>query len=89
MRHASVADAAVVGRKDPSRGEVVHAFIVAREGERLDPDALRDHCRRENLAQWKIPRDFTILEQLPRSPTGKVLKRVLIDQLDGSSERPE
>ncbi|MGB7159385.1 MAG: AMP-binding protein [Tepidisphaeraceae bacterium] len=81
MRHPAVADAAVVGKKDPSRGEVVVAFVVAKEGQTIDPGALRDFARDQGLAQWKCPREVRVVEELPRSPTGKVLKRVLADQL--------
>jgi long-chain acyl-CoA synthetase len=77
----SVAEAAVLGRKDPSRGEVVVAFVTAREGFTVKPDELRDYCRQKGLMQWKIPREIRVLSELPHSPTGKVLKRVLAEQL--------
>jgi acyl-coenzyme A synthetase/AMP-(fatty) acid ligase len=82
MRHPSVAEAAVVGKKDPSRGEVVVAFITAREGQTPKIDELKDHCRAQGLPQWKIPRDIHVAEDLPRSPTGKVLKRELAAKLN-------
>jgi long-chain acyl-CoA synthetase len=81
MRHPDVADAAVVGKKDASRGEVVVAFVVAREGHEIKSDGLRDFCRANGLAQWKCPREVHAVPDLPRSPTGKVLKRVLVEQL--------
>jgi long-chain acyl-CoA synthetase len=77
MRHPSVADAAVVGKKDPSRGEVVVAFVTSKEGQTAIAEELKDHCRKEGLPQWKVPRDVHVVEDLPRSPTGKVLKREL------------
>ena len=78
MRHPSVAEAAVVGKKDPSRGEVVVAFVTAREGQPPPAaDVLKDHCRQQGLPQWKTPREINLVEDLPRSPTGKVLKREL------------
>jgi long-chain acyl-CoA synthetase len=82
LRHPAVADAAVVGKKDSSRGEVVVAFVIAREGQTLKPDELRDFCRAQELPQWKIPREIFIQNDLPRSPTGKVLKRVLAEQVN-------
>jgi len=85
MRHPAVADAAVVGKKDSSRGEVVVAFVVAREGQTIDAGQLRDFARDQGLAQWKLPRDVRVVPDLPRSPTGKVLKRVLIEQLEQSA----
>jgi long-chain acyl-CoA synthetase len=81
LRHPAVADAAVVGKKDPSRGEVVVAFVIAKEGQTLTPDSVREHCRTQGLAQWKCPREVHLVADLPRSPTGKVLKRVLVEQL--------
>jgi long-chain acyl-CoA synthetase len=77
----SVAEAAVLGRKDPSRGEVVVAFVTAKEGQTVKPDELRDYCRQKGLVQWKIPREIRVVGELPHSPTGKVLKRVLAEQL--------
>jgi long-chain acyl-CoA synthetase len=82
LKHPAVADAAVVGKKDPSRGEVVVAFVILKEGQTAEPSELRDFCRTENLAQWKCPREVTIVTDLPRSPTGKVLKRVLSEQVN-------
>jgi long-chain acyl-CoA synthetase len=77
----SVAEAAVLGRKDPSRGEVVVAFVTAKEGMTVKPEELRDYCRQKGLVQWKIPREIRVVSELPHSPTGKVLKRVLAEQL--------
>jgi long-chain acyl-CoA synthetase len=81
LRHPAVQDAAVIGKKDPSRGEIVVAFVIVREGMEVKPEELREHCRCEALAQWKIPREIVFVKDLPRSPTGKVLKRVLAEQL--------
>jgi long-chain acyl-CoA synthetase len=81
MRHPTVAEAAVMGKKDPGRGEVVVAFVVAREGQTVKPDELRDFARQQGLAQWKVPREVIVLPDFPRSPTGKVLKRELAAKL--------
>jgi len=78
-RHPQVADVAVVGKKDPSRGEVVVAFVVPKD-QNLKPDELRSFCRDQGLVSFKVPREITLLPELPRSPTGKVLKRVLADK---------
>ena len=83
MANPAVAEAAVVGKKDPSRGEVVAAFVIFKEGQTLSPDALREFCREHGLAQWKIPRDIQVLTDFPRTPTGKVLKRELAAKLNG------
>jgi len=81
--HPAVAEAAVIGKSDPHRGEVVAAFVIAKEGQSPRPDDLREFCRRQGLAQWKIPREIRIVPDLPRSPTGKVLKRLLSLELAG------
>ncbi|MHC5002012.1 MAG: AMP-binding protein [Planctomycetota bacterium] len=75
-KHASVAASAVIGMHDPSRGEVALAFVELADGATFDETALRSHCR-ESLAQYKVPRDIRVLEQLPRNPTGKILRREL------------
>ncbi len=85
LRHEAVAEAAAVGKKDPTRGEVVVAFVALREGQGASADQLRDFCRDQNLVQWKIPREIFIEKDLPRSSTGKVLKRVLSQRVNPSA----
>src|SRR5437867_5954547 len=75
-QHPKVKEVAVIGVKDEVRGEVPKAFVIAREGIELDEKELRSFCR-EQLAGYKIPKYFEIVADLPRSPTGKVLKRML------------
>ena len=82
MRHPAVAEAAVMGKKDPGRGEVVVAFVTAREGQSPKPDELREFARQQGLAQWKVPREVHIVPEMPRSPTGKILKRDLAQKLE-------
>ena len=82
-RHPQVAEASVVGRKDPTRGEVVVAFVVAQTDHAVEPDALRAFCRDQGLVNFKIPRDIYIVPDLPRSPTGKVIKRELQAKANG------
>jgi len=81
MSHPSIVEAAVVGKKDASRGEVVVAFVIGREGLATTPEELREFCRSQGLAQWKVPREVRIVSDLPRSATGKVLKRVLAEDV--------
>ena len=80
-RHPAVAEVAVVGKKDPGRGEVVVAFVVPREGQSVQGDELREFSRQQGLTQWKVPREVLVVPDFPRSPTGKVLKRDLAARL--------
>lgn len=79
-QHPSVNASAVIGLPDPARGEVPVAFIELAEGAEWDEGALRAHSR-EHLPVYKVPREFRVMEALPRSPTGKVLRRALSDLL--------
>jgi long-chain acyl-CoA synthetase len=73
----AAAECAVVGRPDPTRGEVPVAFIVPAEGEPLEAQAIKDHLRDQGVQAFKIPKDVFVVDELPKSPTGKVLKREL------------
>jgi long-chain acyl-CoA synthetase len=75
-QHSKVKEVAVIGVKDEVRGEVPKAFVIARDGMTLDEKELRSFCR-EHLANYKVPKYFEIVADLPRTPTGKVLKRML------------
>jgi acyl-CoA synthetase (AMP-forming)/AMP-acid ligase II len=81
LRHPAVADVAVLGKKDLSRGEIVVAFVILKEGQTTTVDALRDFCREQGLVPWKCPREIYFETEMPRSPTGKLLKRVLAERL--------
>ena len=72
-----VQEAAVIGEPDGDRGEAVVAFIIPGDTPPA-PEALRDFCR-ARLAEFKVPRRFIIARDLPRGPTGKLLKRALRD----------
>lgn len=78
-----ILDAAVVGLSDPRHGEVPVAFLVSRSGT-VDSAKLRRHCRK-HLGPHQTPRQFHVLEALPRNAGGKVLKRALRNQ--GELER--
>ncbi len=79
-QHPAVAESAVVGQMDPSRGEVVAAFVTLHEGQTATDIELRDFCR-DRLAGYKVPRRVIIAADLPRGPTGKILKRKLKELL--------
>jgi acyl-CoA synthetase (AMP-forming)/AMP-acid ligase II len=74
--HDAVLEAAVVGRPDPRWGEVPVAFVVLGSGQSATGEELIAHCAGQ-LAKFKVPKDVTFLEALPRNPSGKVLKREL------------
>jgi long-chain acyl-CoA synthetase len=79
-RHPGVADAAVVGAPDDSWGEAIHAFVVPREPGALTAVALAGFLRGE-LAGFKVPTRYEFTDELPRNPSGKVLRRTLRDEL--------
>ncbi len=81
MRHPAVELAAVVGKKDEVHGEIPVAFIQLREGEKVSEVELKKFLK-DKLANYKIPRHFYFLEELPKNATGKVLKRVLRERLN-------
>lgn len=72
-----VAEVAVVGREDEMMGEVPIAFVAGTAT--LAVDALLEHCR-EHLARYKVPANIEILTELPKGPTGKILRRALRDK---------
>jgi long-chain acyl-CoA synthetase len=74
--HPSIKASAIVGKQDGMRGEVAIAFIELEEDVTFDESAIRNHCR-ESLAQFKAPKEITVLDELPRNPTGKILRREL------------
>ncbi|QZA07986.1 acyl-CoA ligase FadD12 [Mycolicibacter heraklionensis] len=74
--HAAVAEAAVLGVDDADYGQRLVAFVVLAPGAAATPDELKQHVR-DNLAGYKVPRDITILDALPRNNTGKVVRREL------------
>jgi long-chain acyl-CoA synthetase len=77
-RHPAVQEAAVYGAPDPLKGEQVRAAIVLRQGRQASAEELIGHCR-DYLAVYKAPERIDFVKELPKSATGKVLKRVLRD----------
>ena len=76
LRHPAVQEAAVVGLPDTKWGEAPHAWIVLKSGANVTSDALRTFCR-ENMAHFKVPHSFTVVNELPKTATGKIQKFVL------------
>jgi len=75
-RHPSVKDSAVIGMADGMRGEVALGFVELKEGASFDEAALKAFCR-EHIAGFKVPRDIRMVKELPRNPTGKIMRRKL------------
>jgi fatty-acyl-CoA synthase len=74
--HECVAEVAVFGVHDEQFGERLKAVVVCRKGTTLSADEVRRHVK-ANLAAFKVPRDVEFVDELPRTSTGKVLKRAL------------
>ncbi len=82
-RHPAVKELAVYGVPDPVKGEKVRAAIVLKEGMSAAPAEIIAYCR-QHLAVYKAPEQVDFVSELPKSATGKILKRVLRDQAKGS-----
>ncbi|TRV75342.1 long-chain fatty acid--CoA ligase [Streptomyces sp. 130] len=74
--HPAVREAAVVGVPDAYRGETVRAYVSLRPGASVEPDELGAYCK-ERLAAYKYPREVEILAELPKTASGKILRREL------------
>ena len=81
--HPAVAAAAVVGVPDPLYGEEVAAFVVLKDGSATTQTEIIDFCRR-HLADYKCPKTIHFVPDIPKGPTGKLLKRELSKLLDPS-----
>lgn len=77
-QHPGIAEAAVVGAPDPSSGERVVAYVVLKDASLRESDVIT-HCR-DYLTSYKVPKTVCFLDELPKSPVGKVLRRELRDQ---------
>lgn len=74
--HEAIDEVAVIGVEDEKFGQRLKAFVVLTRDKQLDADGVKGHVK-ENLARYKVPRDVEFIDELPRNPTGKVLKREL------------
>ncbi len=77
--HPEVADVQVIGVPDERYGEEIMAFVIARDGADVDPEALRDFCRGK-IAHFKVPRYISLCAEFPMTVTGKIQKYKLREQ---------
>ncbi|WP_010226610.1 MULTISPECIES: AMP-binding protein [unclassified Pseudonocardia] len=85
-QHDAVLEAAVVGIPDSDLGEVPTAFVVLRSGAEADPTALLEWLT-ERVAGFKVPAAVTVIEAMPKTPTGKIQKRSLLDGIPMYGDR--
>ena len=71
--HPAVASVAIIGVPDDRMGEVGYAYVIPRLNATIDPEELRKWCR-EKMANYKVPRYFEIVDDVPHNAGGKVLK---------------
>jgi acyl-CoA synthetase (AMP-forming)/AMP-acid ligase II len=83
----AIDECAVVGVPDEVYGERVAAFVVARPGRQLDTDALEEHVR-SRVASFKVPREWHVVDGLPRNPAGKILKTRIRENYKAASTSP-
>jgi len=83
--HEAIEEAAAIAVEDEKFGQRLKAFIVLHDGEDLDEDGVKGYVK-QNLANYKVPREVVFLDELPRNPTGKVLKQELAKMEDEEGE---
>ena len=81
LAHPSVAEVAVIGQPSDRWGESPLAVVVRADGA-LDAEGILDHCDGK-LATFKVPKSEEFVDEIPRNPAGKVLKRILREQFPG------
>ena len=81
--HEAIVESAAVGVDDDTFGQRLRVFVVVRDGHTIEAQEVKDYVK-SNLARYKVPRDVVFVDQLPRNPSGKILKRDLADTESGS-----
>jgi acyl-CoA synthetase (AMP-forming)/AMP-acid ligase II len=81
LRHPKIADAGVIGYAHEKWGEAVKAVVVVKPGETLTEKELIEWCQGK-IGRFKIPKSVVFTDTIPRTPTGKILKRVLREQFN-------
>ncbi len=84
--HAKIQEAAVAGIPDPYRGEIIKAYVVPREGEKITEQELIGYCKK-HLAAYKVPKQIEFREELPKSMVGKILRRALVEEEQARKDR--
>ena len=79
LNHPSVSDCAVVAKQDEEAGEIPMAFLVYKKGQEETPETIMDFVAQQVAPQKKI-RSIKQVEQIPKSPSGKILRRLLINK---------
>jgi fatty-acyl-CoA synthase len=87
-RHEKIQEAAAVGVEDEKFGQRLKAFVVLEDGAELSEDDIKKYIK-ENLANYKVPREVVFIDELPRNQTGKVLKKKLLEETDEEDEPGE
>jgi fatty-acyl-CoA synthase len=84
-RHEKIQEAAAVGVEDEKFGQRLKAFVVLEDGAELSEDDIKKYVK-ENLANYKVPREVVFIDELPRNQTGKVLKKQLLEESDDEED---
>jgi long-chain acyl-CoA synthetase len=77
LKHPKVFDVAVISAPDKDLGEIPAAIVQLKEGERMNAEELIEHCKKNGLYGFKVPRIVEFVDELPKTPHGKTLKREL------------
>ncbi len=84
--HPAVSDVGVIGVPDQVRGQIAKAFVVLKPGQTATREELIEYCK-DKIAKYKLPREVVFVSELPRTPTGKLLRRVLREREHQGEQR--